>query len=79
MELLCCLPKHPIHVSLSKLAKEIGLQSQKEAKALLAQIEDMGVSFRYGFVEGNHTVGITEGWLRAQTIGNAYWETVYGE
>lgn len=85
MEVLCCLPLHPVTVPLSSIRDDLGLNYKQSlaqypsVRRCLLQLRDAGHKIILK-PDGGWSVTVSpEGWARVKAEGQAYWDLVYGE
>lgn len=73
LEVLCCLPKHPIMVSVGDIAADTGISINQVIRAT-RKIHQSFILVRKVNLVGIHAAY----WKAAQQCGQKYWSKTYG-
>ena len=82
MEVLCSLPREPVHIPVALLAEDFGLSGQALVRAAIARLQKRGIlaSLHHGERrgDGNQLWIERHGWRKAVDVGEKYWKKAYG-
>lgn len=80
MEVLCCLPRHPLRALVREVVVDCGLRHGGDVTTALRELRAMGFDVSSGTTENGRSAWIEpNGWLKAWAAGTLYWEKNHGE